>query len=329
MTEDDKKNCYTVSVVIPAYNVEDYIGRSIDSVLAQTCLPDEVIVVDDGSTDNTAGIVKKYGQQVHYIYQPNAGLSAARNTGIKTANSEWIAFLDADDEWLPEKLQLQLELLKQNKELFWASCNCTVHYCRTKKQCINNEPGKTEELLKGQKFFSSCFEAMNNGISMVPSTMIVKRQVFEKAGLFQNGLVYAEDVDMYWKIGYLWPRVGYVDQSLAVYYAQRPESLTASTDRVEIMNILSEVFEQHLEISSQYGKQELIKPFIIEKLRKRVYNLYRIGQFQEVRKTITRFDYLLPWRYKLVMRLLTLLPNRTKKIGMRVLNMLHYDKSDF
>ena len=323
------ENTDTISVIIPAYNVDKYIARAIDSVLAQTRLPDEVIVVDDGSTDNTAGIVKGYGSHIRYIYQQNAGPSTARNTGIKAANSKWIAFLDADDEWLPEKLQLQMELLKQNNELVWVCCNYTVHYCKTKRKCICSDPGKIENLLKGQKFFGSCFEAINHGVSLSPIGMIVQRQVLEEAGLFQDGLNYCEEYDLWWKIGYHWPKVGYINHPLVVCYAQRPESLTVSTDRVEIMNTLSDVFERHLELSSQYGKQDLIKPFIIQRLRKWSYNLYRIGQFQAVRKTLTRFDYLLPWRYKLFMRISTLLPNRAKKIGMRVLHILSYDKFDF
>ena len=101
----------TVSVVIPVYNSSEYIARTIESVLAQTHKPDEIIVVDDGSTDETRQKVTQYEPKVKYIYQTNAGTSAARNTGIKTSSSEWIAFLDADDEWLPEYLQKQLALL--------------------------------------------------------------------------------------------------------------------------------------------------------------------------------------------------------------------------
>ncbi|MHC4386164.1 MAG: glycosyltransferase family 2 protein, partial [Planctomycetota bacterium] len=105
-----------ISVVIPAYNIEDYIERAIDSVLAQTRQPEEIIVVDDGSTDATAQKIKAYGDQVRYIHQANKGLSGARNTGIRQAQNEWVAFLDGDDEWLPEKLQLQSELLTRNPE---------------------------------------------------------------------------------------------------------------------------------------------------------------------------------------------------------------------
>ncbi|KKK55641.1 hypothetical protein LCGC14_3072500, partial [marine sediment metagenome] len=94
------ENKYSVSVVIPAYNIGDFIARAINSVLAQTHPPDEIIVVDDGSTDNTGEVVKGFGEKVIYIHQQNGGLSAARNTAMRASTCKWISFLDGDDEWL-------------------------------------------------------------------------------------------------------------------------------------------------------------------------------------------------------------------------------------
>lgn len=97
-----------VAVVIPTYNYAHAIQRAIDSALRQTRPPDEIIVVDDGSTDGTQEAVRRYGPPVRYLYQPNAGGSAARNLAVRSTTCEWIAFLDHDDEWLPEKLKTQL-----------------------------------------------------------------------------------------------------------------------------------------------------------------------------------------------------------------------------
>ena len=104
----------SISVIIPAYNAEQHISRAIDSVLAQTHPADEIIAVDDGSTDDTGQILRSYGRQLRYIGQENGGAGAARNTGIKAARGEWIAFLDADDEWLPEKLKCQADHLRRH-----------------------------------------------------------------------------------------------------------------------------------------------------------------------------------------------------------------------
>jgi hypothetical protein len=98
----------SVSVVIPCYNRAHLIGRSIQSALGQTVVPDEIIVVDDGSTDGSAAVARTFGSRMRVIEQENAGAAAARNRGIAAASGEWIAFLDSDDEWHPEKLQRQL-----------------------------------------------------------------------------------------------------------------------------------------------------------------------------------------------------------------------------
>ena len=106
-----------ISVVIPAYNAARFLPRCLASVFAQTLKPDEVIVVDDGSTDDTAALAAALGARV--ISRPNGGLSAARNTGIQNASSEWIALLDADDLWAPEKLERQVACIRPETVLVY------------------------------------------------------------------------------------------------------------------------------------------------------------------------------------------------------------------
>lgn len=98
----------TISVVIPCYNRAGILGRAIRSALAQTVAPEEIVVVDDGSGDGSADVARSFGERVRVIEQANGGAAAARNRGIEAARGEWIAFLDSDDEWHPEKLALQL-----------------------------------------------------------------------------------------------------------------------------------------------------------------------------------------------------------------------------
>src|SRR5437868_1326235 len=100
-----------VSVVIPAYNAAQWIEETIATVLAQTYRPLDVIVVDDGSMDETRSAVKKFDDQIRYIHQPNSGVGAARNTGIRSARGEYVAFLDADDLWDAHKVEEQIALL--------------------------------------------------------------------------------------------------------------------------------------------------------------------------------------------------------------------------
>jgi glycosyltransferase involved in cell wall biosynthesis len=106
-----------ISVVIPAYNAARFLPRCLESVFAQTLKPDEVIVVDDGSTDNTAALAAELGARI--ISRPNSGPAAAKNTGIRNASSEWIALLDADDMWAPEKLERQAACIQSDTVLVY------------------------------------------------------------------------------------------------------------------------------------------------------------------------------------------------------------------
>ncbi len=106
-----------VSVVIPTYNRALHLGAAIESALGQTYRPLEVIVVDDGSTDGTADVVATFGSDVRYLHQPNGGVAAARNLGLRHARGEFIAFLDSDDRWQPWKLAAQVELLRKRPDI--------------------------------------------------------------------------------------------------------------------------------------------------------------------------------------------------------------------
>ena len=105
-----------VSVIIPSYNCARYLGRAIDSACEQTYMDYEIVLVDDGSTDDTKDVAMQYGQKVTYLYQQNQGLSAARNQGISKASGELLAYLDADDMWYPEKLERQVAFLDAHPE---------------------------------------------------------------------------------------------------------------------------------------------------------------------------------------------------------------------
>jgi glycosyltransferase involved in cell wall biosynthesis len=106
-----------VSVVMPSYNAARFVTAAIDSVLAQTVQDFEILVVDDGSTDDTCEVLAKYDAPIKYLYKPNGGVSSARNFGIENARGKYIAFLDADDLWLPEKLEKQLAILEADAQI--------------------------------------------------------------------------------------------------------------------------------------------------------------------------------------------------------------------
>ncbi len=156
-----------VSVVIPVYNGERYLAEAIESVLAQTYRSFEVTVVDDGSTDQTRNIIKSY-PELNYLYQANSGPAAAKNTGIRTAQGEFLSFLDADDIWMPDKLHLQMAEFDSDPELDIVS-------------------GLVEEFISPDVTANFTFrpQAKQGPFpGKVPGAMLIKRHLFERGDLY-------------------------------------------------------------------------------------------------------------------------------------------------
>jgi glycosyltransferase involved in cell wall biosynthesis len=108
---------YLISCIVPVYNGEQYLAEALDSILAQTYRPLEIVVVDDGSTDGTATVVSSYGSQIQYVKQGNAGPATARNRGLNIARGDYVAFLDADDLWCPQKMERQMARFHDRPDL--------------------------------------------------------------------------------------------------------------------------------------------------------------------------------------------------------------------
>lgn len=299
---------YSISVVIPAYNSEAHIGRALDSVLAQTLCADEIIVVDDGSTDETGKVVASYGERVKYIRQENAGPGAARNIGIHAATGNWIAFLDADDEWTSEKLKLQVDLLKRDTELMWVSAN----YSRCQKdrdlKAAYLPQAKIESLLEGKDHFDNFFKAFVSDCWGCTDTMMIKREALLEVGGFETAHRIMEDLDLLWRIAYRWPRIGYVAEPVAVYHLDTPTSLIKT---VKDRGVLGETIARHLELSEEAGKGEDFKPCAVMMLRKWIRGMLFTAESRDARDLIRRFDELLPCSYRLLIYLLTVFPGIT------------------
>ncbi len=302
------ENKYSVSVVIPAYNSAAHIRRAIDSVLTQTLGADEIIVVDDGSTDATAEVVASYGKRVKCISQENKGPGAARNTGIHAAKGSWIAFLDADDEWTGEKLKLQVDLLKRNSELMWVSAN----YSRCQEdlylKAAHLPQAKVESLLEGRDYFENFLEAFAFDCWGHLDTAVIKREVLLDVEGFATARRTMEDLDLLWRIAYRWPRIGYVAEPLAVYHLDTPTSLIKT---VKDRAVLAETIARHLELSEQAGKGADFKPCAVMMLRKWIRGMLFSAEGGEARNLIRRFDELLPCGYRLLIYVLTIFPGVT------------------
>lgn len=195
-----------VSVIILAHNLAHFVGEALQSVLDQTFMDFEVIVVDDGSTDNTREVVVRFTDpRVRYVYQDNQERSAARNTGIRLAQGEYIAFLDADDVWLPEKLALQVNLLETRPE---------VGLVYTGAYVMENSRVFVEQKCKYRGRVVRPLLVVDNIVTGSASTAMVRRECFDEVGLFDEASSVCEDWDAWLRIAMKY-EFDYVPQPLA------------------------------------------------------------------------------------------------------------------
>jgi glycosyltransferase involved in cell wall biosynthesis len=196
-----------VSVVIPAYNAGHYVPAAVESVLAQTMTDHEVIVVDDGSTDDTAETMTRFGSRVRYLRQANQGVAAARNTGIAEAHGRYIAFLDADDTWFPEKLERQLVALS-------ARTDCRACYSAF---LVVDERLSPLGVCRGLRRTATLEDLITRG-NVVGSicTVLCDRSLFASAGSFDSTLSQCADWEMWIRLATRTEFL-YLDEPLATY----------------------------------------------------------------------------------------------------------------
>jgi glycosyltransferase involved in cell wall biosynthesis len=221
-----------VSVIIPTFNRSKKVVRAIESVLNQSIKDFEIIVVDDGSTDNTNQALARYMSTIKYIRQPvNRGVSAARNIGIKSSTAPWIAFLDSDDYWLNEKLSVQMEFVDSNPG--------TVA-CQTEEIWIRNGR-RVNPKRKHKKPSGNIFKESLKLCLVSPSAVALKRSLFEEVGLFDETFPAAEDYDLWLRISCRHP-IYLIDKGLVVKEGGHEDQLSrrfAGMDRFRIKAIVS------------------------------------------------------------------------------------------
>lgn len=214
-----------VAAIIPTRDRAELTERAVRSVMAQTRPADEVIVVDDGSTDGTQQRLRQILPQVTVLRLDGRGVSAARNHGIRAATSEWLAFLDSDDEWLPEKLAAQLDSLAAAPEV--RLCHCDEIWIRDGRRVNPRQRHRK----RGGLIFQHCLPLC----AISPSAAIVHRSLFDRVGLFDETLPACEDYDLWLRICCRWP-VAYVDRPLLRKYGGHADQLskTVALDRYRI-----------------------------------------------------------------------------------------------
>ena len=200
-----------VDVVIPAFNAQLYIARTIESVLLQGPIVNCIIVVNDGSTDQTDSIISLHPQtKIALINQENQGLANARNTGIKAATAPYIALLDADDVWLKNKLEKQLELFQRKKDIPLGAVYCDYSLIDDRSKPIQGKNLVIHPALRGNIYRNLL---TGNFISGSGSSILIKSEVFKDVGYFDETLKASEDWDMWLRIAQKY-QFDYVDESL-------------------------------------------------------------------------------------------------------------------
>ena len=238
-----------ISVIIPTYNRERLLDKTLQSVLSQTYQADEIIIIDDGSTDGTQKKIEKYieNNSIRYIFQENQGVSNARNNGIKIAKNEWICFLDSDDIWDENKLQKQVEFhLQHPKILFSHTDELWVFNDKIIKQ-------KKHQL----KPSGHCFEQNIVNTLIGASTVMIHTSVFQDVGYFDETLLACEDYDLWLRIVARY-ELGLINTKLITKIAGHENQLSFTTKLMDQYRIVALL--KHLD--SKYKEQilqEIIK----------------------------------------------------------------------
>ena len=236
-----------ISVVIPTYNRYEFLKKALNSIYIQTYLPKEIIVIDDGSTDKTSQIKNDF-PLIKYIYQKNAGVSSARNLGIRNSKYDWIAFLDSDDTWHKQKLEKQVELHQKTPSLLMSYTD--------EKWIRDGLEVKIPKKFK--KFSGDVFHECLSHCIIAPSASLLHRSLFEKVGMFDENLEVCEDYDLWLRVAYE-NEIGLVDEKLITKYAGHANQLSFKHWGMDRFRVKS------LEKLLQSNQSELVQAVLVKK----------------------------------------------------------------
>ena len=262
-----------ISVIIPTFNRKHTLQRAIDSVLAQTFKPYEIIIVDDGSKDGTKEWLLQNYPSVQYIHQPNNGVSSARNKGIQISQGSWIALLDSDDEWMPEKLEYQSRFIEVNRD---------SSFCHTNEIWIRNGV-RVNQMKKHKKYGGDIFKHCLDICRISPSSSIIKKDVFEEVGAFDESLTVCEDYDLWLRVTAKF-NILFLDEPLIKKYGGHLDQLSRVPEGIEQYRIRS--LEKILSMGSLTETQfRSAKDMLIHKLNIYAKGLKKRDKYEELTST--------------------------------------------
>lgn len=223
-----------IAAILPTFNRAKTLPSAINSILEQSYPVHEILTIDDGSTDETQGILKEYSVHIRTFFQANSGVSAARNLGIREARSEWIAFIDSDDSWKREKLEKQVLIHKQNPKLLIS--HTEEQWIRNKKPVVVPKRYTKRE--------GHLFKHALDHCALGPSTVLMHVSLFERFGLFDESFPACEDFDLWLRILRDIP-VGLVKDPLTIKTGGHSDQLSTTVPMLDIYRI--KALEKHLD----------------------------------------------------------------------------------
>lgn len=253
-----------VSVVIPTFNCATYLPSAIDSVLNQSFNDFEILVVDDGSTDGTIDRLRQYAKHIHYVYQENAGASAARNRALSLSTGEYIAYLDADDVWYPTKLERQIAFLDMNKE--YGLVHSDVSVIDEQDEIIHRQFNSETARSVPQ---GSCMLELLQHSHIQTLTVVERRDCFQKVGGFDDRIPIAQDYLHWIMIALEGWKFGYIKEPLGKYRWRRGSLMAGRRRLLEDYERIYAILLNETTLGSRYGKQA------IEIVEKRIISVQR------------------------------------------------------
>jgi glycosyltransferase involved in cell wall biosynthesis len=235
-----------VSVIIPAYNAETFLARAIRSVEAQSFRDFEIVLIDDGSTDGTADIARGFGS-VRYVLGSHGGEAVARNRGLEEARSELVAFVDADDEWLPDKLARQIAFMRQlGSSLSYTDCYVVRDDGPRVRYSTLARPRQGEIL-------APLIDDWLDQAFMIPTDVMASRVLLQSVGGFEEGLPTPGHVDygIWLKLAIRGTRFDYLDEPLALYYRGHPSVSSEAVEMVERYRVAMQYFSATYDFPSE------------------------------------------------------------------------------
>ena len=242
-----------VSVIIPTYNRASFLPNAITSILHQTYEDYEVIVIDDGSTDETPRVLKQFEGKIKVLFQKNRGASAARNLGIQEADGNYISFLDSDDQWTRKKLQIQMQRIQEDPD---------IKICYTDEIWIRNGV-RVNQKKRHRKYDGWFIDKMLPLCLISPSSVLIHREIFDTVGMFDEGLPVCEDYDLWLRINVRYP-ITFIPEPLIIKFGGHEDQLSRQYGAIDRFRV--QALEKLLD--NPYLK-EVYRPLVIQTIRQK------------------------------------------------------------